>query len=386
MCQAPEVLFGGAAGGGKSDAMLMAALQYVAVPDYSALILRRTYPQLSQEGGLIPRAHEWLSGTGAVWNEQKKSWTFPSGAVLAFGHLQYENTKYDYQSGEYQFIGFEELTQFTKTQYTYLHSRTRRLEGSPVPIRVFSTSNPGGIGHKWVKARFIDTIVPGRLFIQSRLDDNPSLDATEYERSLDNLSDIERAQLRDGDWQVAPDDGAVFENITCERIPDEVVSEFDRVHNGVDWGYAADPWVFLRCHYDATRKIVYIFDERVMRRASNEQTAGVVLSILAGRRELVICDSAEPKSVADYRGMGIDARPVKKGAGSVEYRLKWLQSRASIVIDPVRCPLAAEEFTSYEYERARDGEVTSGFPDKNNHTLDAAAYALAPVILSRNNI
>lgn len=209
MCEHREVLFGGAAGGGKSDAMLMAALQYVHEPNYSALILRRTYPQLSQEGGLMPRSQEWLAGTDAVWNEQRKTWTFPSGAVLAFGHMAYENTKYDYQSGEYQFIGFEELTQFSETQYTYMHSRTRRLADSDVPIRVYSTSNPGGVGHEWVRGRFIDNTVPGRCFIASSLDDNPSLDRASYVESLMDLDPVTRAQLLMGDWTVRPQ-GAMF--------------------------------------------------------------------------------------------------------------------------------------------------------------------------------
>jgi predicted phage terminase large subunit-like protein len=217
MCDAPEVLFGGAAGGGKSDAMLMAALQYVHVPNYSALILRRTYPQLSQEGGLIPRSHEWLAGTDAKWNEQKKAWTFPSGAVMAFGHLQYENTKYDYQSGEYQFIGFEELTQYSETQYRYLHSRLRRLEGSVVPIRMRATSNPGGIGHDWVRARFVDAHEPDRCFIPSALADNPSLDRATYELSLDNLDPLTREQLLNGDWTVR-ERGGMFDREWFEIV------------------------------------------------------------------------------------------------------------------------------------------------------------------------
>lgn len=219
MCGASEVLFGGAAGGGKSDAMLMAALQYVHVPNYSALILRRTYPQLSQEGGLIPRSHEWLAGTSTRWNAQDKTWTFPSGAVLAFGHMAYETTKYDYQSGEYQFIGFEELTQFSESQYRYMHSRTRRLTTSDVPIRVFATSNPGGVGHDWVRARFIDSQEPGRAFIPSSLKDNPSLDYDEYVRSLDNLDPITRAQLLDGDWTVNAL-GGLFERGWFEIVDD----------------------------------------------------------------------------------------------------------------------------------------------------------------------
>lgn len=220
-----EVFYGGAAGGGKSSALLMAALEHVDVPNYSALLLRRTYADLSKQGALMDRAKEWLTGTGAVWNEQRKMWTFPSGARLAFGYLETENDKFQYQGAEYQFIGFDELSQFTKTQYAYLFSRLRRLKDSNVPIRMRSGSNPGGIGSQWVNERFIpEGFVPEdaiaekvwpkidvdeetgeameRYFVPARLDDNPFLDQTEYELSLRELDPVTRAQLRRGDWQI----------------------------------------------------------------------------------------------------------------------------------------------------------------------------------------
>ena len=145
---AREVLYGGAAGGGKSSALLMAALQYVDVPGYSAIIFRRTYADLSKPGALMDRSRDWLTSSDAVWNEQKHAWRFPSGATLTFGHLETEKDKYDYQGAEFQFIGFDELTQFKETQYRYLFSRLRRLTGATVPLRVRAASNPGGEGHE----------------------------------------------------------------------------------------------------------------------------------------------------------------------------------------------------------------------------------------------
>ncbi len=168
-----EVLFGGSAGGGKSEALLMAALQYVDVPGYAAILFRRTYTDLALPGALMDRAHEWLQGTAAKWSEKNKTWTFPSGATLSFGYLENENDKYRYQSAEFQFIGFDELTQFTETQYLYLFSRLRRLEGSKIPLRMRAASNPGGVGHEWVKQRFI---VGDKPFVPASLDDNPYID------------------------------------------------------------------------------------------------------------------------------------------------------------------------------------------------------------------
>jgi hypothetical protein len=115
-----EALYGGQPAGGKSDALLMGALQYADVPGYAALLLRRTYADLSLPGALMDRAHSWLGGTDARWHEQSKTWTFPSGATLNFGYLETENDKYRYRGPEFQFIGFDELTNFTETQYLFL--------------------------------------------------------------------------------------------------------------------------------------------------------------------------------------------------------------------------------------------------------------------------
>jgi predicted phage terminase large subunit-like protein len=209
-CRAREVFYGGAAGGGKTDALLMAALAYVAVPGYRALLFRRTFADLNLPGALMDRAREWLGGSAARWNAHDHVWSFPSGATLTFGYLETERDKYRYQSAELQYIGFDELTQFAESQYTYLFSRLRRLAGSEVPLRMRSASNPGGLGHEWVRARFVDaTDNPKRAFIPARLLDNPHLDQDSYIESLQNLDPVTRAQLLEGDWQVHPE-GALF--------------------------------------------------------------------------------------------------------------------------------------------------------------------------------
>lgn len=204
-----EIFYGGAAGGGKSDWLLEAAGQYVDCEGYAALLLRRTYPELKMEGGLIPRSHEWWAGTDAVWNQQDKNWTFPSGAVVQFGHMQYEHTKYHYKGSEWHFIGFDELTGFSRTQYLYLRSRNRKQEGDPIPLRIYSASNPGDVGHDWVKERFVDPGHPNRPFIPALVDDNPGLDKISYLESLSELPENERRQLQHGDWNVRVD-GTMF--------------------------------------------------------------------------------------------------------------------------------------------------------------------------------
>ena len=205
-----EAMFGGAAGGGKSSSLLISALMYVQEPKYSALILRRTYADLSLPGAIMDRANEWLRNTDAKWKEQTKTWTFPSGATLSFGYLEHENDKFRYQGAEFQFIAFDELSQFTESQYLYLFSRMRRLENSTVPLRLRAATNPGGVGGEWVNARFIkpektEMINNDRIFIPASLEDNPYIDRVGYEEALDKLDPVTKAQLRYGNWDIQPD-------------------------------------------------------------------------------------------------------------------------------------------------------------------------------------
>ncbi len=213
-----EALFGGAAGGGKSEALLMAALQYVDVPGYAAILFRRTYTDLALPRALMDRAQQWLHGTDAGWDERDKTWRFPNGASLTFGYLDHEQAKFRYQSAEFQFVGFDELTQFSESQYLFLFSRLRRREGQTIPLRMRAASNPGGMGHEWVKARFIDGRSPDRVFIPARLEDNPSIDQAEYEESLAKLDLVTRRQFRFGDWDIRPS-GNVFKAHWFEIIP-----------------------------------------------------------------------------------------------------------------------------------------------------------------------
>jgi hypothetical protein len=197
-----EVMYGGAAGGGKTVSLLAASLMFVDYPDYRALLLRRTFPQLEKPGSLISVKHRWM---------------FPSGASLTFGHLNTYEAVYDHQSAAYTFVGFDELTQFTRAMYTYMFSRIRSSSRSRVPQRMRSATNPGGVGHAWVKKRFIDrTAEKGEdgtfepWFIQALWKDNPSIDTNQYEKMMSQLSPTDRLRLQHGDWSVM-DTAGVFD-------------------------------------------------------------------------------------------------------------------------------------------------------------------------------
>lgn len=200
-----EVFYGGAGGGGKSQALWFGALQFVDTPGYAALVLRRTYADLAKPGALMDRSKEYLHGTDATWSERDKRWSFPSGSSITFGYMQHENDKRQYASAEFQYIAFDELTDFTETQYSFLFTRLRRKkigQLAGVPLRMRSASNPGGPGHDWVFKRFVDaeTRQAPRIYIPAKMDDNPSLDRDEYRESLKNTDALTRRQIESGDW------------------------------------------------------------------------------------------------------------------------------------------------------------------------------------------
>ena len=171
--------------------------------------------------------------------------------------------------------------------------------------------------------------------------------------------------------------GNVFENIEVRVITDDEIKSFDRIYQGVDWGWFPDPFAFVRIHYDKARETIYFIDELYANKLTNEASAAKIKE-KKYTDAYITCDSAENKSVADYRALGLPAKAAIQGPGSVEYGMKWL-ARRKLVIDPRRTPNVHKEFLHYEYERNKDGEIISGYPDKDNHLIDATRYALERV-------
>lgn len=167
----------------------------------------------------------------------------------------------------------------------------------------------------------------------------------------------------------------VFYNIALRPISDAEISRFDNICEGIDWGYAVDPFVFIKNHYDRKYNTLYIFDEICQVGLSNSDAIQKVIKKHMPSTE-IIADSEEPKSIDDFDNSGLPIRGAKKGPGSVNYGVKRLQGLKKIVIDPERCPNAAREFTEYAYEQNKDETVKSKFPDKDNHTIDATRYSL----------
>lgn len=177
------------------------------------------------------------------------------------------------------------------------------------------------------------------------------------------------------------DGGNVFEYLEIRDITDEEISRMDRIFAGVDYGWYPDQFCYLRTYYDSAREKIYLIDELYVNKWSNSKTADWIKK--KGYDDYaMICDSAEPKSVNDFRDAGLPARGAIKGPGSIEYGFKFLQTK-TIVIDPKRTPNAYKEITEYEYDRDKEGNVISGYPDGNDHAISALRYAYEPLFNRR---
>lgn len=264
-----ECLYGGAAGGGKSDALLCEGLRQIDIPNYRGILFRRTYPELE---GLISRSHELYKTAypKARYNTSEKRWTFPSGAKIFFGYMQYEKDWKNYQGKAYDFIGFDELTHFTRNQYMRIMGRNRPT-GPGTRVYIRATANPGGIGHAWVKDRFIDvapprtrivanydvtqpdgsrvTIKRSRIFIPATVFDNKKLleNDPNYLGTLASLPEADRNAMLYGDWNTF--DGKVFKEFRDDPLHYEdqrwthVINPFPipawwKIYRGFDFGYA----------------------------------------------------------------------------------------------------------------------------------------------------
>lgn len=222
-----EVFFGGAAGPGKSWGLLMAATQHVETTGYHALLLRPNLTEFKQQGGLIEVSHEWFGSNDADaphWNGSDLQWTFPSRATVKFGYLANMADLSHYKGGGIAFVGFDELTSFPDERlYTSMFRMLRRAKDTlpaGLPLRMRSASNPGDVGHHWVKNRFVDPLTreDDAVYIPAKMADNPSLDVQEYLKSLAHMHPVDRQRLIDGDWDVL-EEGNKFKRHDFKIVP-----------------------------------------------------------------------------------------------------------------------------------------------------------------------
>lgn len=267
-----------------------------------------------------------------------------------------------------QFLGMDEIRNLNQSL----------LRGGKEYIEFVSFNPPKSRDH-WINAElFVDDAA--RLVHASTYRDMPvAWLGEQFFLEAEKLkAHNERAYRHEYLGEATGTGGAVFENVADRRMTDAEIAAFGRVYHGLDFGFAVDPLAFLSCAYDRKREDVYIFEEIYEQRLSNSRATARIRP-LAGQN-VIYADSAEPKSIAEMKGLGLRIFGARKGRDSVAHGIKWLQDRAHIYIDKVRCPHTYREFVTYAYERNREGQFISAYPDRNNHAIDAARYALGEVM------
>ena len=280
-------------------------------------------------------------------------------------------------SGYIGYLHFEELDQFVGDEEVRSIEQSA-LRGGPMAYEI-KTFNPPRTRDNWAN-RYVLTEKAGQLIHHSTFRTTPRewlgerfLLDEEYLRRINP-----RAAEHEYDGIPTGTGGAIFDNLDIRFITNEEAASFDHLYFGLDHGFAVDPAVIITAHYDKRARRLYLLDEYYSVGATFDTIAA------AARRMnphglLITADSAEPRSNDELSQRGLYVTGAKKGPGSVEHGIRWLQGLAAIVIDPIRCPNAAREFGSYEYQRDRHGNFISAYPDKENHTIDAVRYALESV-------
>ena len=401
---APEtdVLYGGAAGGGKSYAMLVDPLCFAHRAAHRALILRRSMPELRE---LIDKSRELYPKAfpGCRFREVEKIWTFPSGAKLEFGFLERDADVYRYQGQAYSWIGFDEITHLaTEFSWNYLSSRLRTTDPEIQPY-MRCTANPGGAGAHWVKKRYVHPSEPNesftgndgltRKFIPARLDDNPYLSKDgRYEQMLKALPDVQRKQLLEGDWDIT--EGAAFTEFDTEIHvipPFEIPIGWERV-KGIDYGYASESSCIWGC-VDPTDGTLIIYRELYRKGLTGEDLAvmitnmeledpfsvqGVLDTAAWNRTGTTGPTVGETLQRAGHKLRRADKNRIQGKIQIHEYLRVQPSGRPKIQIF-TSCPNLIRELQSIPLDKSNPEDVDTHAPD---HAYDALRY----LIMSRPKV
>lgn len=326
-------------------------------------------------------------GVSHLWKQTKSPLrlTFvPTGQVILFRGADkvVKSKSIKVSRGYIKYLWFEELDEFEGPE------KIRSIQQSVIrggeKFTVFYSYNPPKSQRNWAN----DPVQWGRPDTISHHSDYTTVPrlwlGEQFIVDAEHLRDTKPSAYEHEYLGKVTGTGAeVFTNLTARAITADEIKAFDHVYRGLDWGYAADPFHYTVCHYDKTRKRLYIYFEIHQTKLSNHASAALVRAENTLNGEIT-CDSAEPKSIADYREYGLRVRPAKKGPDSVDYGIKWLSEELEeIIIDPDRCPNTWREFYGYELERDQNGNFKAGYPDKDNHSIDAVRYALESIMKRR---
>ena len=301
--------------------------------------------------------------------------------------------------GRFAFVWFEEFSELTGPNQ--VRSVLQSVVRGGNEFRIFNSFNPPISRANWANKYILIPDERALVFHSTYKDIPPEWLGESFLLEAERLEQInERAYLHEYMGEPTGSGGEVFPNLEAHEITDAEIKEFQYIYCGVDWGFSVDPFCFIRAAYDRKMQTVYVIDEIYKRGVTNQQATELIEGkgynleaenadryysafdhSYSRQRQLITCDSAEPKSIADFRNAGLNARACSKWPGSVLYGIRWLQSK-HLIIDPRRCPNAWKEFSEYEYMTTKDGEFLADVPDKDNHSIDALRYACDPLIRS----
>lgn len=300
----------------------------------------------------------------------------PTGQTIYFKGLDDANKTKSIKprKGYFKYVWFEELDEFSGVEE--IRKTTQSLLRGGNRYVVFYSYNPPRNTSSWVN-RECTVIQPDKYVHHSTYLSVPrEWLGEQFYIEAEHLKAVNELSYRHEYLGESVGNGAnVFTNISIRKIDDDEIKRFDAIRQGIDWGYATDPFVFLKMNYDRKHRRLYIFGEIYKPGLLNDEAMGLIRQMF-DPRQTIIADSEEPKSIAEFWRAGFNIRGAEKGKGSVAYGIKFLQRLEQIIIDPERCPNAAKEFTEYEFIREKDGTLRDDYPDKNNHAIDTSRYAL----------
>lgn len=339
-------------------------------------------------------------GVASLWRGSVSPMAFtylPTGQQILFRGLD-DATKIKSikpRKGTFKFIWFEEFSELDGGNQVRNVMQSIMRGGND--FRTFGTFNPPLSVNSWANKYILVPDDRATVFRTTYKMIPPEWLGEAFILEAERLAEINpNAYKHEYMGEAIGTGGEVFPNVEARAITDAEIEAMQYIYCGIDWGFSVDPFAFIRCSYDRKMQTVYLLDEIVKRGCSNEEAVQMIqakgydkgsvqfdffTSAPVQGKQLIICDAAEPKSIADVQKLGLKATACKKYPGSVIYGIKWLQSK-HIIIDPHRTPNAYREFTEYEYETTKDGEFLASVPDENNHCLDACRYALDMLINS----
>jgi len=278
------------------------------------------------------------------------------------------------KSGYIRYIWYEEVDEFNGMEEIRTINQSLLRGGNK--FDVFYSFNPPDSQRNWVNNEVTIKQFDKKIHHSTYLTVPKKWLGEQFFIEAEHLKKVnEKAYRHEYLGEVTGTGGEVFTNVTIRGITNEEINRFDRIKRGLDFGYASDPLHYTVCHFDKTRRRLYIFYE-IHKVGMKNRVA--VNEILKENKEnkMVVADSAEPRTVSEFRDLGLKIVGAKKGPGSVEHGTKFLQDLEEIIIDSKRCPNTAREFLNYELEKDKEGNFKADYPDKNNHSIDAIRYAL----------